>query len=132
MLIRNIFLFLLTGILLAACSKDDLAFDIIESPVLVLFESQGDAQPGMLKIKATFYDLDKSGILDHTVGIDSIPVANLPVKIFVFENELVGEVTTDAQGSVIFEKDLTALQGAGRLEWTGSYDDIPFRVYQNY
>lgn len=132
MRIQNIFLLILIGSLLGACSKDDLAFDIIESPVLAEFEAMSDAEPGKIKIKATFYDLDKSGILDHTIGIDSIPVAGLDVKVFVFESSLVSELTTGADGTVIFEQEVSNLLGAGRLEWTGVYDDTPFRIYQNY
>ena len=123
---------MLSACLLASCSKDELAFDIIESPVLAQFEKMSDAAPGMLKVKATFYDLDKSGILDHTIGIDSIPVVGLTIKVFVFESSLVSELTTGSDGSVIFEKDITALQGAGRLEWVGTYEETPFRIYQNY
>lgn len=129
---RNIFLFLFIGCLLAACSKDDLAFDIIESPVLAEFESLDDAGAGMLKIKANFYDLDKSGILDNTIGIDSLPVTGLAVKVYVFESTLVGEYTTDGSGEIIFEEEFSSLQGASRLEWVGSFEDTPFRIYQNF
>lgn len=132
MLSRNIFLFLLMGCLLASCAKDDLAFDIIESPVLAQFEALDAGDPGMLKVKATFLDLDKTGILDNTIGIDSIPVSGLTLKIYVFESNLVGELMTDGDGSVIFEEELTNLQGAGRLEWVGTYEDTPFRIYQNF
>ena len=117
--------------LFTACEEDELAFDIIESPVLAVFEDM-DADPGFLKVKATFYELDKSGILDHNVGIDSIPVASLPVSVFVYEDEQVGDLTTDANGEVIFEKPLDELLGAGRLEWVGNYAETPFRIYKNY
>lgn len=132
MQIRNIFLLILIGALFTACSKDDLAFDIIESPVLAEFEAMSDTEPGKIKIKATFYDLDKSGILDHTIGIDSIPVAGLDIKVYVFESSLVSELTTGADGTVILEEELGDLLGAGRLEWVGVYEDTPFRIYQNY
>lgn len=132
MLSRNIFLLILAGSLFVSCSKDDLAFDIIESPVLAQFEALDATEPGTLKVKATFFDLDKTGILDNTVGIDSLPVSGLAIKIYVFESDLVGELLTDASGTVIFEEDLSSLQGAGRLEWVGVYEDTPFRIYQNY
>lgn len=132
MLIRNIFLFALATCLLASCSKDELAFDIIESPVLAEFETMTPAGPDMVKVKATFMDLDKSGILDHTVGIDSLPVSGLSVKVFVYESELVGEFTTDSAGEVILEENLEALQGAGKLEWVGEYEETPFRIYSSY
>lgn len=123
---------ILAGSLLAACSKDELAFDIVESPVLAEFEALSDTDPGMLKVKATFFDLDKSGILDNTIGIDSIPVSGLEIKVFVFESSLVGELTTGTDGTVIFEEAVSNLQGAGRLEWVGVYEDTPFRIYQNF
>ena len=47
---------------------------------------------------AYFYELDKSGILDHTVGIDSIPVADLSLEVFA-AGASVGTFTTDASGS---------------------------------
>lgn len=132
MLIRNIFLFVFAACLLASCSKDELAFDVIESPVLAQFETMTPSSPDMVKVKATFMDLDKSGILDHTVGIDSLPVAGLSVKVFVYETELVGEYMTDSAGEVVLEENLEALQGAGKLEWVGEYEETPFRIYSNY
>ncbi|PHN07281.1 hypothetical protein [Flavilitoribacter nigricans] len=132
MLSRNLFLLVLVGCFLASCAKDDLAFDIIESPVLAQFEALGDTDPGMLKVKATFLDLDKSGILDQNIGIDSLPVAGLEIKVYVFESDLVGELMTDSDGSVIFEEEITNLMGASRLEWVGVYEDTPFRIYQNF
>ena len=132
MLIRNFFLLLLAGCFMASCAKDDLAFDIIESPVLAQFEALADTDPGMLKVKATFLDLDKSGILDQNIGIDSLPVAGLALKVYVFESDLVGELMTDADGTVVFEEALNNLQGASRLEWVGVYEDTPFRIYQNF
>ncbi len=119
------------SLLLTSCIEDELAFDIIESPVLAVFEDM-EAEPESLKVKATFYDLDKSGILDHTVGIDSIPVANMSVSVYVFEDELIGEFTTDPNGEILFEKTLDELQGASRLEWVGSFEDTQFRIYKNY
>jgi hypothetical protein len=39
---------------------------------------------------------------------------------------------TDSEGSVIFESAISELNGAGRLEWVGTYEDTPFRIYQNF
>lgn len=132
MISRNLCLLVIVGIFLVSCSKDDLAFDIIESPVLAQFEALGDADPGVLKVKATFLDLDKTGILDQNIGIDSLPVAGLEIKVYVFESDLVGELMTSSDGTVIFEEDISNLQGASRLEWVGTYEDTPFRIYQNF
>lgn len=48
-------------------------------------------------------ELDKTNILDHTKGIDSIPVANIPMKISVRNGALLGELTSNAQGLVSLE-----------------------------
>lgn len=125
-----IFLVAFVAILLPSCTSDDLAFDVIESPVLAVFEE--DIDGGMLRMTATFYELDKSGILDQNIGIDSTVVSDLPVEIFINENNQVGSVTTDDSGQAIFETAVEDLQGASRLEWVGNYNNTPFRIYRNF
>lgn len=122
---------LLIGLIFTSCLKDDLAFDVVESPVLAVFEDMG-AGTDNLTVKATFYDLDKSGILDHAIGIDSIPVANMEISVFILSNQLVDTLTTDASGEVVFDVPLTDLAGSSRLEWVGQYDDIDFRIFHNF
>ena len=122
---------LLVGLLFSSCTKDDLAFDVIESPVLAVFEDMGDGANN-LTVKATFYDLDKSGILDNAVGIDSIPVANLEISVFILANQLVETLTTDSNGEVVFDVPFSSLTGASRLEWVGKHDDIDFRIFHNF
>ncbi len=122
---------LLVSLLFASCTKDDLAFDVIESPVLAIFEDM-DAGGSNLTVKATFYDLDKSGILDNTIGIDSIPVANMEISVFILSNQLVETLTTDSNGEAVFDIPLTDLSGASRLEWVGKHDDIDFRIFHNF
>ena len=122
---------LLIGLIFTSCLKDDLAFDVVESPVLAVFEDMG-AGTDNLTVKATFYDLDKSGILDHTIGIDSIPVANMEISVFILSNQLVETLTTDASGEVVFDVPWTELAGSSRLEWVGQYDDIDFRIFHNF
>jgi len=124
-------IFILGG-LLTSCTSDDLAFDIIESPVLATFEENIDAQEGMLNMTATFYELDKSGILDQNIGIDSTLIVGLTLDIFINENTLVGQLTTDSNGQVIFEKSIEDLEGANRIEWVGTYNSTPFRIYRNF
>lgn len=115
---------------LGSCLEDELAFDIIESPVLAVFEHQG--ADDMIKIKATFYELDKSGILDHTIGIDSMPIPNLEIGIFIFEDQLIGNVTTDSKGELVFEAPASSLSEADKLEWVGKYKDTAFRIYEKF
>ncbi|QRR03833.1 hypothetical protein [Dyadobacter sandarakinus] len=40
-----------------------------------------DSSMQQLTLTSRLYELDKTNILDHTKGIDSIPVANVPIKI---------------------------------------------------
>ncbi|MEM1123522.1 MAG: hypothetical protein AAGJ18_23995 [Bacteroidota bacterium] len=117
--------------LLPSCTSDDLAFDVIESPVLALFEEDIDTD-GMLNMTATFYELDKSGILDQNVGIDSTLITGLVLEVFINETVKVGEVTTDSAGKAVFSKSLGDLSGASRLEWVGNYEGTPFRIYRNF
>lgn len=118
--------------LFTSCTSDDLAFDVIESPVLATFEETIDSQEGMLNMTATFYELDKSGILDQNIGIDSTRIAGLALDIFINENTLVGQSTTDSNGQAIFEKSIGDLEGVSRIEWVGSYNSTPFRIYRNF
>ena len=124
-------LFIINTLFLTSCIEDELAFDVIESPVLAVFEEMEPASGEMFKVKATFYELDKSGILDNSVGIDSMPISNLSVQVFVLESSLVEELTTDASGAVIIERNIDDLLGSSRLEWVGNYKEVPFRIYKN-
>ena len=129
---KNIFfLSLLSLVLLNSCIENELPFDVIESPVLAIFDDM-DAEEGMIKIQATFYELDKSGILDQNVGIDSTAISGMTVGIYIDESVLVKEYTTDASGIIVFDEPLSALGGSSRLEWVGTYKDTPFRIYKNF
>ncbi|MFK7923744.1 MAG: hypothetical protein AB8H47_17425 [Bacteroidia bacterium] len=130
---KNIFLILgLVLVLQTACTSDKLAFDVIESPVLAIFEDGANSSTDILAVSATFYDLDKTGILDLSVRIDSIPIPNLEVSVYLGEANLIATYSTDANGVVEFEADYTDLGTASRLEWVGTYDDVPFRIYNNF
>jgi len=134
--IRNIFnaltIVFFIAILFSACISEDLAFEVIESPVLATFEESVDTQEGILSMTATFYELDKSGILDQNIGIDSTLVTGLSLQIFVDESALVDEVMTDSQGKAVFEKSLNDLNGSRRIEWVGTHANTAFRIYRNF
>lgn len=115
---------------LCSCTSDELAFDVIESPVLVLFDGPSTTDD-LLMITATFFELDKSGILDQNIGIDSTLIPNLSIKIFSDDNVMMDELTTDVNGEIEFTKSLTDLESTSRLEWVGNYNDVPFRVFKN-
>ncbi|MHA6247522.1 hypothetical protein ACXYMU_06270 [Pontibacter sp. CAU 1760] len=120
--------FLLTG-----CEKEDaMVVDRVASPVLITIAGTSFAASETVKVTATVYQLDKSGILDHTVGIDSLPVANLALRI-VGNGIPLGDFTTDAAGKVNLTKTWSELGYASpqkgnavQLEWSGSYKGQPF------
>jgi len=126
--------FLSLAFLIVGCNEEDeLPFEVFESPVLAQFEGQVFAPTDNITVTATFYDLDKSGILDQTVGIDSVEIANLSVQVFIDETIEVATLTTDASGKVTFDQPWSSVGGAGsiRLEWVGTYDNRTFRIYHN-
>jgi hypothetical protein len=128
---KKIFFSLAAGFLMATgCIKEDLPFEVAESPVLAMFAPDRAAPGNVVRLTATFMELDKSGILDKNKGIDSLPVANLPVSVYIFENQLIGNYTTDAKGNVVFDKAKTDLKGATRLEWVGEHKKVKFRIYR--
>lgn len=129
----------------ASCKVDDPFVDRVVAPVLVdivgaAFGSPISAEPtvsypttGSVTLTARLLELDKTNILDHTKGIDSIPVANIPMKITLRSGASLGEVTSNAQGVVSLQKTWTELgvpaPKAGtviKISWSGSYKGIAF------
>jgi len=123
--------FLTVSSLFIGCEEDELAFDVVASPVLAVFEDIDPGSANEVAVMATFYELDKSGILDKNIGIDSTRIANLPVEIFTNELRSLGSFTTNAEGEIMFEIPFSDVAGASRLEWVGTYNDIDFRIYKN-
>lgn len=95
----------------------DLAVNKVASPVLLNVKNTAADQ-----VTAYVYELDKSGILDHTVGIDSIPVANLDIEVFA-ANSSMGVFTTDAAGSFI-----VTYTGTKPTEYAGIHKGTAFRI----
>lgn len=110
---------LLVGMILVTLTscedESDMAINKVASPVLL------DLQDSPGELTAYFFELDKSGILDHTVGIDSIPLANLQVEVFASTTS-VGVFTTDVSGSF-----LVPYSGTKPNEFAGEYKGIAFR-----
>jgi hypothetical protein len=86
-----------------------------------------------LTLSARLLELDKTNILDHTKGIDSIPVPNVSIKITLRTGAIIGEVTSDAQGIVKIDKTwadlgVTAPKAGAitKISWSGSYKGIAF------
>lgn len=107
-----------TCVLLTSCEEEDPFVDRTVSPVLIVFDDVPgflaggglSATPSITKtvtpanyadpvtLSLTVYELDKSGILDHTVGIDSIPVAGVPINFTKKDGTLSTDRTTDEFG----------------------------------
>jgi len=159
----SIFLFICVtnAVFLSSCEEEDPFVDRAVSPVLLVFEetkgylSGGGliAVPSVEKIitpanvadpvnlSVLIYELDKSGILDHTVGIDSIPVQNLELTFSKRDGSLPIVATSDASGRVSVSttwtdlgiSDAEAIANAPEkksitvgLSWTGRYKDQSF------
>ena len=132
---------------LAACTKvEDPFVDRVVSPVLVLIDnatsdgggqtgepvvSQKVAGPVTLGIKV--YELDKSGILNNAVGIDSIPVTALVIRLTTRTGAALGTLTTDGKGKASIARTWAELGVAApkagssvSLTWTGEYKGQAF------
>ncbi|PSR57381.1 hypothetical protein AHMF7605_19995 [Adhaeribacter arboris] len=116
-----------------SCEKEDeLVVDRVVSPVLVTVTGNSFLATEPVMVTTTIAELNKSGILDHSVGIDTLPVSNLPIKVLLNNNTL-AELTTDAAGTVTLNKtwaDLgitaPAVGNSVVLEWSGNYKGQAF------
>ncbi|WP_353718009.1 hypothetical protein [Dyadobacter sp. 676] len=146
--IKSLFLSALAALSLgfASCKEEDPFLDRDVAPVLVdivgaPFGAPIASEPTVtysanaekLTLSARLLELDKTNILDHTKGIDSIPVPNLSIKITLRTGAVLGEVTSDAQGLVKLEKTwadlgITAPKAGSitKISWSGSYKGIAF------
>ncbi|AGA79095.1 hypothetical protein [Echinicola vietnamensis] len=123
--------------LLFACEDAvELATPNVASPVLVVVDGSNFPSDSDVAVTAKFMELDKSGILDNNVGIDSIPVSDLQISVFVNQTEEVSTAVTDGEGEAMLNISWQELglevPGSGdqvRLEFTGSHKNIPFRKY---
>jgi hypothetical protein len=135
MKIKNNFLAgLLAAGLLMGCEKEpEMVVDRVVSPVLVTFAGGASftaAEP--VKVTATIYELNKSGILNHAVGIDTIPLANMAITVKLGNNSL-AQLTTNQAGEVALEKTWAELGLASpragntvTLDWAGSHKGQAF------
>jgi hypothetical protein len=152
------------SLVLVSCEEEDPFVDRAVAPVLMVFdETTGylasgglTSVPSVTKIvtaatytspvvlSVSLYELDKSGILDHTIGIDSIPVADVPMIFSKRDGTVPLEVISDAEGKVIITTswenlgvtDVAAIVSAKPsrnitipLLWKGSYKGVSFSRY---
>ncbi|MEM1356741.1 MAG: hypothetical protein AAGF89_00975 [Bacteroidota bacterium] len=130
MKINTLLTALLLLLLTTACTEEKLAFEVKAAPVLGIIEA-APAEADMVAFSGTFYELNKDGILDQAIGIDSIPVTGLEIKVFSQDSDLLETLTTDATGTTLFEAPAADLTGVSRLEWTGTYNGTNFRILKN-
>lgn len=125
---------------------DDPFVDRVVAPVLVVIDNaagDGGGQTGEpvvsqkvagpVTLGVRIYELDKSGILDNKVGIDSIPVSSLAIRLTTRAGVALGELTTDGAGRATISKTWAemgvAAPAAGSsvsLTWTGEYKGQAF------
>jgi hypothetical protein len=131
-----------------ACEVEDPFVDRIKSPVLVsLVGSNGIPTTGLALDPtisspygetATFsigvFELDKTNILDHTKGIDSIPVTSLSLSVKYREGNEITNVTTNGSGIAMVQLPwsafgVSAKGGSVLLSASGSYKNVPFTKF---
>jgi hypothetical protein len=133
---KNIFLkaiavLALVGILASCEDVSDMAFDRVAAPVLVIVQTPVTT-PDEISVTAFFYELDKSGLLNKDIGIDSIPVAGLSITVANNLNRAtLGTLTTDAEGKVTFTRARTELTGITRIDWVGEHKGVRFARTSN-
>ncbi|UZD24206.1 hypothetical protein PBT90_12505 [Algoriphagus halophytocola] len=115
---------------------EELVTPNVAAPVLILFEGNSFSPESPVTVASKFLELDKTNILDHTQGIDSIPVSNLDIAVFINNTTAVASLLTDAAGAaelVVSWSELGLSEPTSgsqvRLEFVGEYKDIPFRKY---
>jgi hypothetical protein len=124
---------------LSSCVEGvELATPNVASPVLVMLQGNVFDATAPVSVQGRFYELDKTGILNQNVGIDSIPVPGLQIKVFINQTVEVGTATTDNAGRLVFQQPWTTLGVANptsgrqiRLEFAGTHKNIAFRQYHN-
>ncbi len=154
----------LTSFVCVSCDEEDPFVDRTVSPLLIVFDDVPGylagggltAIPSVTKnvtadnytdgvtLSASLYELDKSGILDHTVGIDSIPASNVAIVFSKRDGSAPIEVISGADGKIIISTtwealgitdvaEIVASEGARTitipLTWSGSYKGQVFARY---
>lgn len=110
----------LTIILMSSCKEEtDIILERVEAPVYMEYTAVSDTEA-----TATFFDLDKSGILDQNVGIVYNPINSLTVEVLM-DGASLGTFTTGSDGS--FTVPIT--DGVPE-EFAGNYDGIAFRIFK--
>lgn len=146
----NIFVIALLGAGFAACEKSDPFVARVVSPVLLLVQgSDGVLSNGMTteptvpsliagdaSVALKVLELDKTGILDYKVGIDSLPVSGVKITFKLRTGAVLKEVSTDTKGVATLSTTWASLGIAApkagssvKLTATGIYKDVTFSKY---
>ncbi len=105
-------------LLFISCDDDsDLAIKRVASPVTIDVISSNTSE-----ITATVLELDKSGILDNSVGVVSNAVPGLVLEVFA-SGISVGTFTTNSDGKVI-----VTYVGTKPNEFAGTHKGVAFRI----
>ncbi len=140
----------LLSVVLLSCEVEDPFVARVVSPVLVsVIGSDGVPSNGLTTeptvsvpasvdaaLKVKVLELDKTGILDDKVGIDSIPVKGLKIAFKLRSGTLIKEVQTDDSGVASLSATWSSLgissPKAGssvKLMASGTYKDVAFSKF---
>ena len=146
----NIFVMTLLGAGLVSCEKADPFVARVVSPVLLLVQGSDGVPSNGLTTEPTVpalvsadasvalkvFELDKTGILDYKVGIDSIPVTGVKITFKLRNGAVIKEVSTDSKGTATLSTTWASLGVAApkagssvKLTATGTYKDVSFSKY---
>lgn len=133
----SLFVALTLALLAQACVEaEDLVTPNVAAPVLLLLSGTSFPATSSVSVSSQTFELDKTNILDHNLGIDSIPVPNLQLEVYVETTRKVASLTTNSEGIAKLEiswvdlgLDAPASGTQIRLEFTGTYKGTAFRKY---
>ena len=146
----NIFVIALLGAGFASCEKADPFVARVVSPVLILVQgSDGILSNGMTteptvpslvagdaSVALKVLELDKTGILDYKVGIDSLPVSGVKITFKLRTGAVLKEVQTDTKGIATLSATWASLGittpktgSSVKLTASGTYKDVSFSKY---
>lgn len=135
---------------LMSCEVADPFVDRVASPVLLIVSGSDGipssglttepSVPALISSDATVsmkvLELDKSGILDYKVGIDSIPVSGVTITYKLRSGTKIKDVVTDAKGNAVLSASWSTLGVAApkagssvKLIASGTYKNIAFSKY---
>jgi hypothetical protein len=145
--IYTILLFL--SIITISCKVEDPFVDRVVSPVLVIFEDASGKSSGLTTepaivssvtsdatISARLLELNKDGILNNKVGIDSLPVKSVMVTYKLRSGTKIADVATDDKGRSVLKVSwknlgITApvVGSSVLLTCSATYKDVAFSKY---